>query len=83
MITIQIQNDGTGTDESANYDWRVGINFHLIARGRVEGFNRADGWRELLRLVSYAPNIEPPADFEERWRAFLGPEFCEKHPEEV
>jgi hypothetical protein len=58
MLTIQIRNDGTGTNESANYDYTVYVNSTLVASGRIESHNREDGWRKLLqRLVQE----------EERW----------------
>lgn len=55
MLTIEIINSGTGTDESANYHYRVYVNVREIARGKVEGHNRADEWWKLLdRIVKHA-----------------------------
>jgi hypothetical protein len=55
-LIIVITNDATGTEDSANYDWRVQVNREVIARGRVEGHDRAHGWRPLLRRVAGAEN---------------------------
>ena len=52
MLTINIHNDGTGTDEAANYRYAVIDNNVRIAHGRVTGHNSADGWRELVRRVA-------------------------------
>ena len=52
MLMVAIHNDGTGTNESANYDVDVYINEHLLTRLRVEGHNREDGWAELLRMIA-------------------------------
>ena len=49
MLTIKFRNDGTGDEETGNYDVSVLVNEHLIARERVEGHKRADGWRALLQ----------------------------------
>lgn len=49
MLTIRITNDKTGTDEAANYRYLVSTNLSLLAHGRIEGHNRADGWRALVR----------------------------------
>jgi len=62
MLLIEIVNDKTGTDQSANYTVRVvstrtvstGQPFGLetLALGHVTGHNRADGWRKLVRDVA-------------------------------
>ena len=53
MLIIKIHNDGTGTDESANYNYSVFVNNRTIAHGRIEGHNRCDEWEELVaRLLS-------------------------------
>ena len=41
-------------------------------------------YRQVLMRMQ-EPSGEPlqDVDFEEKWHAFLGPEFCEKHPEEI
>jgi hypothetical protein len=51
MLTIIIHNDGTGTNESANYDYQVKINSELIASGEIVGHNRDDGWENLVEMV--------------------------------
>lgn len=57
MLILLIQNDGTGTDQAANYTYEVRVNYHVIERGRVEGHNRKDGWRELVRLILEAKYV--------------------------
>lgn len=52
MLTINIHNDGSGTEDSSNYDFSVLVNGKEIDRGRVTGHNRADDWRTLvIRLL--------------------------------
>lgn len=62
MLRILIHNDGTGTNENANYDWVVDVNGIEIAKGRVLGHNRGSGWQVLLEelLQSYqgSPTIQ-------------------------
>ena len=48
MLTINILNDGTGTNESSNYEYAVFVNNVCIATGQVKGHNREDGWIYLL-----------------------------------
>ncbi len=50
-LILIIHNDGTGTDDSANYNVTVRVNERVIATRRVEGHNRADGWEELVRRI--------------------------------
>lgn len=52
MLIVEIHNDGTGKDSSANYDVRVKVNLETIAEFRVEGHNRKDGWKKLLQEVA-------------------------------
>lgn len=49
MLIVLVHNDGTGTEESANYDYEVRINHDVIAHGRIPDHNRKDGWQALLR----------------------------------
>lgn len=52
MLTINIHNDGSGTEDSANYDFTVLVNSREINRGRVIGHNRTDDWKALvMRLL--------------------------------
>ncbi len=50
MLRITFINDGTGSEEVGNYDYIVSVNLYQIARGRVEGHIRADGWEGLIKL---------------------------------
>ena len=58
-LIVYIQNDGTGSGDAANYDYQVRVGRELIASGRVEGHDREEGWRELVRRVASVP--EPAA----------------------
>lgn len=64
MLVITIHNDGTGTDESSNYNCKIMITptaatLRTIAESRVEGHRRADGWEELvLKMVENAKSVE-------------------------
>jgi len=51
MLTINIRNDGTGTDDAANYAYTVMVNREVIASGEVKDHKRLDGWRALVRQV--------------------------------
>jgi hypothetical protein len=63
VLTIAIQNDGTGTDSSANYTYRVYVNRRQIGSGEVRGHIRKDGWAVLLRLIAEIaqPSSPPPS----------------------
>lgn len=52
MLTIEITNDGTGTNATGNYDYRALVGGRVIAEGRVERHSRASGWPELVRRVA-------------------------------
>ena len=54
MLVITFHNDGTGTDEAANYDVEVSVTLtprqlQTLWTGRIENHNRAHGWGSLLR----------------------------------
>ena len=52
MLAIYITRDADDTDDTAaRYGYVVKINYETIATGRIEGHNRADGWRALVRRV--------------------------------
>ena len=48
MLTLTFHNDGTGTVEVGNYDVVVIVNRQVVAKERVEGHKRAEGWRGLV-----------------------------------
>jgi hypothetical protein len=52
MLTVKIQNDGTGTNEDANYNYKVFVNDKEISHGRVCHHNRDNGWAELVKAVA-------------------------------
>lgn len=52
MLTIQIINDGKGTNENANYRYNVFINNQVIKTGKINGHNRNDGWAKLLKEIA-------------------------------
>jgi hypothetical protein len=51
MLTIDVHNLSTGTDESANYEYFVSVNYKVIAKGVFSGHNRKDGWEVLVRDI--------------------------------
>ena len=55
MLWLEITNDGTGTKEEGNYDYKVGANNLIIEIGRVEGHLRASGWHALLNHIMINP----------------------------
>ena len=57
MLTIEIKNDGTGTERNANYVYVVLANDEVIETGSIKGHNRADGWRYLVTLIGTPPNF--------------------------
>lgn len=57
MLIVEAHNDGTGSNDSANYNVRVKVNRDVIATLRVEGHNRDDGWRALLHQIADTPDI--------------------------
>ncbi len=61
MLIVKIVNDGKGTNENANYIYTVFVNDQEIARGKVDGHNRNDGWKALLKLIS-ENNYQLPRD---------------------
>ena len=62
MLIITLHNDGTGTEDSANYNCGVRINRTIIAAARVEGHKRSDGWRVLVkRLLDAAIDVNQPS----------------------
>ena len=59
-LIVVFHNDASGTDESANYNVTVYVNQRVIATDRVEGHNRAQSWRELIRRLSNKNADRPP-----------------------
>ena len=58
MLIVEIHNDSTGKDSSANYNVRVKVNLEIISEFRVEGHNRRDGWKKLLQEVAEKAQME-------------------------
>jgi hypothetical protein len=52
MLIVYIHNDGTGTNNSANYTYQVCVNDVVIETGEVKGHDRDKGWRKLVEEVS-------------------------------
>lgn len=50
-LIIVIQNDQTGDDESANYQYKVLVNEHLIDMGTVIGHRVRNHWTVLVGLL--------------------------------
>ena len=51
MLKIEITNDETGTDRSANYTYVVRANDKVLEVGTIRGHDRSDGWRYLVTLI--------------------------------
>lgn len=51
MLTIEVHNNRTGTNENANYHYYVCVNGNEIARGSIMGHNRSNGWTSLISLI--------------------------------
>lgn len=68
MLTVTFRNDGTGTPEIGNYDVQVVVNGQVVARQRVMGHRRAEGWRGLLMdlTVGCCDGMVKPCGCEER-----------------
>jgi hypothetical protein len=54
MLIVLAHNDGTGSNESANYNVEVRINEGTIWKGRIEGHDRSEGWTTLLYRIANA-----------------------------
>ena len=52
MLLVTFHNDGTGDQDTGNYEVTVSINTATISRERIKGHKRSDGWRELVRLLA-------------------------------
>jgi hypothetical protein len=53
MLTLYIRNIKTVKDIS-DYEYLVMVNAELIAEGKIEGHNRADGWKPLVKRIAEA-----------------------------
>ena len=51
VLIILFRNDGTGDKDVGNYEVTVRVNHFELERTRIEGHKRADGWRELVRML--------------------------------
>jgi hypothetical protein len=52
MLTIDVVNTGKGTNENAQYRYRVHVNGEEIQRGEIGGHNRGHGWAVLLSSIA-------------------------------
>ena len=52
MLTIDVVNTRKGTNENAQYRYRVHVNGEEIQRGEVDGHNRGHGWAVLLSSIA-------------------------------
>lgn len=73
MLLITLVNDKTGSHAVGNYDCRIFINRTLLATGRVENYDRADGWQGLVKKLS-----ENTHDFEDMRSKILTEMFEEE-----
>lgn len=51
MLSINIVNDSSGTEENSNYYFEVSVNYKVIYKGTIKGHNRKNNWIELLKLL--------------------------------
>ena len=58
-LILIFHNDGTGTDDSANYNVSIKVNSKEISSRRIEGHRRSDGWEELVRKIVPCPSCAP------------------------
>ncbi len=52
MLTIEVINTGKGTNENAQYKYRVLVSGEEIQRGEIGGHNRSHGWAVLLSSIA-------------------------------
>jgi len=52
MLTIDVVNTGKGTNENAQYRYRVHVNGDEVQRGEIGGHNRGHGWAVLLSSIA-------------------------------
>ena len=52
MLRLIIKNDSTGDMLTGNYDYTVLVNDLVLAEGRLENHNRADGWQTLIARIA-------------------------------
>lgn len=68
MLIIKIQNDGTGTNESANYRFQVMVNDSVIESGAIRNHDRREGWQKLVGMLLaesyFASRARPATDKE-------------------
>lgn len=68
-LIVVIHNDGTGSDDAANYDFQVYVNETKIAEGEIFRHDRKDGWIRLLERLfgamkgvdGWSKEVEPPS----------------------
>ena len=51
MLWMKIINDSTGSIEFGNYEWAIGVNERVMAKGQVLSHRRSTGAEALLREV--------------------------------
>lgn len=59
-LILVFHNDSTGADKAANYNVDVMVNTRIIARGRVEGHPRNEGWKALVQKFLNVASTEHP-----------------------
>lgn len=57
MLIVEIHNEGTGTERSANYTYVVRVNDEILEVGTIHGHDRRDGWRALLVGICTPPKF--------------------------
>ena len=73
-LIVVLTNDGTGTDESANYRWSVRVNGRILFSGRTTGHNRKGGvWGLLGQLAIEQLGIAGAESHSTKGELSLGP----------
>jgi hypothetical protein len=60
MLIVRAHNLGTREGNVADYEVTVHVNLREIARLEVTGFDRAEGWPNLLRAIADAADFGKP-----------------------
>ena len=52
MLTLSVvQESKNHADDTRNYRYNVRVNYKIIAKGKIKGHSRKDGWESLVQQV--------------------------------
>lgn len=60
MLIVLAHNDGTGTNEAANYNVEVRVNERIIWKGSIRKHDRRQGWPKLLKQIARKGETKQP-----------------------